>query len=206
MRPLIVHSIILLITVTASFVLFEGPLQQYDLQIIALVFVSYVLLKKTTYFAAAFRLADALAATLIIGLVVNSTGGLSSPFFFLYYFLIFALSLLLEPVISLTTTLILVFLYLLTTPEHKNLVDYLPLFSLPFLTPLALFLGEQYRLAAYGREKMKDNQFFLALVVRKQINRLKELSENFLGDHELTEIKKTVDTMEKSLDQYEKNM
>lgn len=44
----------------------------------------------------------------------------------------------------------------------------------------------------------------MSLVMKNHLNHLIEMSENFLGDHELTEIKKTARKMEKLVDEYEK--
>jgi len=199
------HIIILVIVLILSHIISKSSLSQYDIQITGGIFIIYFLLKKTTV-RKNFQLFDGVIATLIISNLVESTGGLASPFFFLYFFLIFTLSLLLEPIISITTTLTIVFLYILTAPQNLTLQDFLPLLSLPFLTPFALVLGEEYEQIIKKNNQIKDSNFFLSLVIKTHIHHLKKMVDSFMGDHELREIEKTVNKMEKSIEDYEKTM
>lgn len=203
MSPEIIHSIIIVVGIFTSHIITVSYLGNYDIQFAGIVFVVYYVFKKLIA-KNRFPIIDSLAATIIISTIVSSTDGLASPFFFLNYFLIFSLSLLLEPIISVSTTLALVALYLLSTPETKPLNDYIPLFSLPFLTPFALFLGEQYKQIIKKNKQISDSYFFMSLVMKNHLKRLGELTQNFLGDHELTEIKKTATRMEQLIDEYEK--
>jgi len=198
------HILALILAFALSYISLNSALKNYDIQIIAFVFTIYFFLKKTVM-KSNFQLLDGMIATFIITGVVETSGGLSSPFFFLYFFLIFSLSLLLEPVISISTTLTIVFTYILTSPAEYTLKDFVPLLSLPLLTPFALVLGEEYQQILKKNNQLKDSNFFLTLVIKSYIKHIRSLTDNFLGDHELKEIKKTVQKMEKSIDDYEKS-
>lgn len=214
----IFHSIILVLTITSSFLLTK-IFSQYDLQITALIFIIYFLGKKNasqrpknrsqdTCFKKPHPSFDAVIFTLIILNIINSTGGIKSPFFFLNYFLIFALSLILEPVISITATLTLAIFYLLSLPPNQSLKELLPIFSLPFLTPFALLLGqEQIKIQKLKikNQKLREETFlFLALVLKNHLKNIKEAVENFMGDQQLEIIRKNTRRMEKLIERYEK--
>jgi hypothetical protein len=224
MSPEIFHSIILILTIAFSFSLVKTQFYQYDLQITALIFIVYFLAKKISKEIPrrprqlagpprndkeGTRLLDSIIFTLIILNIVNSTGATKSPLFFLNYFLIFALSLLLEPIISITTTLTLVIFYLLSLPENQSIKELLPIFSLPFLTPFAMFLGQEYmenqKLKVKSQKLEEDNFLFLSLVIKKHLQNIKEAVTNFMGDHELDIIKKSTNRMEHLIDKFEKS-
>lgn len=161
------------------------------------------------------QLLDSVIFTLLILNIVNSTGATKSPLFFLNYFLIFALSLILEPIISITTALTLVIFYLFSLPENPSIKELIPIFSLPFLTPFALFLGQEHikneKLKAQGSrlkniiaKNQEESFLFLSLILKNHIKTIKEAVENFMGDHELHQIKKSVHRMEKLIEEYEK--
>ena len=215
----IFHSIILVFTIAFSFLLTKTAFYQYDLQITALIFIIYFLGKKiASQSSKNIRLSDrltdyhrsfdAVIFTLIILNIVNSTGATQSPLFFLNYFLIFALALLLEPVISITATLTLVIFYLLSLPPDQSLKQLLPIFSLPFLTPFALLLGQEHikiqKLKVKNQKLKEDNFLFLSLIIKNHLKIIKEAVENFTGDHELEQINKSTQRIEKLIEKYEK--
>jgi len=154
------------------------------------------------------RLIESVIFTLVILGIINSTGGLSSPFFFLSYFLLFSLSLLLEPIISITTTLTLIIFFLFSLPANQSFSTLLPIISLAFITPFALYLGEEHRKnekLKVKNEKTKEETFlFLSLLLKNHLKNIKEAIENFVGDHELTSIRKSVSRMEKLIEKFEK--
>lgn len=222
----VIHSIILIFTIAASFLLLKIPFfQRHDLQFTAAIFIIYFIFKKLSptdkkrFFAR--PLLDSVLFTLVIVTVVNSTGGISSPVFFLNYFLIFALSLILEPLISVTVTLALVIFYLLTFSSTQPIREFASLVALPFLTPFALFLGEEYqkilqqknviRILAKKTNSLKKSLshqkeeafLFMSLVVKNHLKNIAEAAENFMGDHQLAQIKKQVRRLQKLIDRYE---
>ena len=204
----IIHSIILVFAVVFSFILPKTALAQYDLQISAGLFIILFLTKK--YFVpktSPSRLIESVIFTLITLSVINTTGGTESPFFFLVYFLLFSLSLLLEPIISLTTTIALVIFFLVSLPESQGFKQILPIISLAFLTPFAMFMGKEYE--ENQKSKIKDQRaktevyLFLSLMLKNHLKNIKTAVENFIGDHQLHEIKTNARKMEKLIEEFE---
>lgn len=201
----IVHSLLLIISIVLSFLIAKTNLAQYDLQIAAFLFVVLFLAKR--FLSTRSRLIESIIFTLVVLIIVNTTGGLASPFFFLIYFLLFSLSLLLEPIISIITTLTLVTVFLLTIPENQGLSSLLPLFSLAFLTPFALYLGKEHiesQKSKVKSQKMQEETFlFLSLMLKNYLKNIRTEVENFIGDHQLDNIKKYARKMEKLIEKFE---
>ncbi|PJC33667.1 hypothetical protein CO048_02595 [Candidatus Roizmanbacteria bacterium CG_4_9_14_0_2_um_filter_35_15] len=205
----IVHSLVLVFTIVLTFIFPKTNLASYELQITAGLFVILYLAKKIFVpESSQSRLIESVIFTLVILGIINSTGGLSSPFFFLNYFLLFSLSLLLEPIISITTTLTLIIFFLFSLPANQSFSTLLPIISLAFITPFALYLGEEHRKnekLKVKNEKTKEETFlFLSLLLKNHLKNIKEAIENFVGDHELTSIRKSVSRMEKLIEKFEK--
>jgi len=206
----IIHSLILIATIVLAFIFPKTNLANYELQIAAGLFVILYLVKKFAVSqSSSSRLIESVIFTLIIVGIVNSTGGVNSLFFFLIYFLLFSLSLLLEPIISITTTITLVVFFLLSIPQGQDWKNLLPIISLAFITPFAMFLGEEHRKSEkleVKNEKMEENTFlFLSLMLKNHLKNIKEAVENYVGDHELDIIKKSAQRMEKLIEKFEKN-
>ncbi|MGB9707453.1 MAG: hypothetical protein ACPL1D_01740 [Microgenomates group bacterium] len=210
MNKEIAHSLILIFAIGLTFIFPQTRLAQYDLQFSAILFIIFFLAKRIIPENPKSKLLESVIFTLVILGIVNTTGSVNSPFFFLIYFLLFSLSLLLEPVISIVTSLTLIIFYLLSLPSNQNLKTLLPIFSLAFISPFALFLGQQY--LENQKEKLKnqknlENTFlFLSLVLKNQIKNIKEAAENFLGDHQLHQIKRSTSKMEKLIEKFEKSL
>jgi len=204
----IIHALILIFTIVLTFILPKTNLAQYDLQISAGLFIFLYLTKnfilsKNTY----SRLIESVVFTLIIMGIINSTGGLSSPFFFLIHFLLFSLSIILEPIISITTTVTLIVFFLLNLPPNQTFVTLMPIISLAFITPFAMFLGQEKIEAEklkVNSEKTKEETFlFLSLLLKNHLKNIKEAAQNFVGDHQLEIIKKSAARMEKLIEKFE---
>ncbi|MDH7475890.1 MAG: hypothetical protein QHH09_00260 [Microgenomates group bacterium] len=207
----LIHSVILIITILLTFIFPKTSLAQYDLQISALLFIILYLSKKFLAKSASqsSRLIESVVFTLIILLIVNSTGGVNSVFFFLIYFLLFSLSLLLEPVISITTTVTLIICFLLSLPPNQSFSTLLPIFSLAFLTPFALFMGQEFielqKSKRQNQQLQEDTFLFLSLMIKNHLRVINKALENFMGDHELNTIKKQVENMKRLIDKYERS-
>lgn len=204
----IIHSIILVVAIVFSFILPKTTLAQYDLQISAGLFIILFLSKK--YFipkTSHSRLIESVIFTLITLSIINTTGGIESPFFFLVYFLLFSLSLLLEPIISLTTTIALVIFFLVSLPSNQGFKQILPIISLAFLTPFAMFMGEEYKQSEKLKiksEKLQTETFlFMSLMLKNHLKNIKTAVDNFIGDHQLHEIKTNAQKMEKLIEEFE---
>ena len=206
----IIHSLILIATIVLAFIFPKTNLANYELQITAGLFVILYLVKKLVVSqSSSSRLIESVIFTLIIVGIVNSTGGVNSLFFFLIYFLLFSLSLLIEPIISITTTITLVVFFLLSVPQGQNWKNLLPIISLAFITPFAMFLGEEYKRSEkleVKSEKLQEDAFlFVSLLLKNHLKNIKEAVENFVGDHELDIIKKSASRMEKLIEKFEKS-
>src|SRR3990167_7093770 len=198
----IVHALILVLAIVLTFIFPKTNLANYDLQITAILFIILYSVKRFIVSKNIYsRLIESVVFTLIIMGIVNSTGGLPSPFFFLIYFLLFSLSLILEPIISITTTVALIIFFLLNLPANQDFRTLLPIISLSFITPFAMFMGSEKiknEKLKGKREKTKEDTFlFLSLLLKNHLRNIKEALENFIGDHQLEIIKKSTQRMEK---------
>lgn len=206
----IIHSLILIFSITLAFIFPQTSLVNYDLQIVAFLFIILYTVKK--FFQeqnSKTKLTESVVFTLIIVGIITSTGYTQSPFFFLIYFLLFSLSLLLEPIISIVTTITLIIFFILSLPQDQSFKNLLPILSLAFITPFSLFLGKEYQevqaLKKQNQKIQEDNLLFLTLLIKNHLKNIKEAVDNFLGDHELNIIKKSVQRMEKLIEKYEEN-
>ena len=204
----IIHALILIFAIVLTFIFPKTNLAQYDLQISAGLFIILYLTKKIFISKNIYsRLIESVIFTLVIMGIINVTGGLDSPFFFLIYFLLFSLSIILEPIVSITTTATLIVFFLLNLPQNQNFKTLIPIISLAFITPFAMFLGSEHikiRQLAEKNEKNKEETFlFLSLLLKNHLKNIKEALENFVGDHELGIIKKSVQRMEKLIEKFE---
>ncbi len=204
----IVHALILILTIVLTFILPKTNLAQYDLQISAGLFILLYLTKKFIISKNIYsRLIESVVFTLIIMGIVNSTGGLTSPFFFLIHFLLFSLSIILEPIISITTTVTLIIFFLLNLPPNQNFNTLMPIISLAFITPFAMFLGqekiESEKLKVKNEKTKEDTFLFLSLLLKNHLKNIKEAAQNFVGDHQLEIIKKSAQRMERLIEKFE---
>lgn len=141
----LIHAIVLSITIGISYIINVSSLRPFELQITALIFVVYFILKKTTKLTKnRYDLLDAIVFTFVITNIIIATSGLNSPFFFLSYVLIFTLALLLEPTISIFVSFCLIFVFFLTAGDISSIEQIIPLASLPLITPFAMLLGSEY--------------------------------------------------------------
>lgn len=205
----IAHSLILIFAIVLGFVYPQTSLSQYDLQISAGLFVILYIVKKYALKGGpSSRLTESVVFTLIILGIINTTGGLTSPFFFLIYFLLFSLTMLLEPVISITTTLTLIIFFLLSLPPNQDFKTLLPIISLGFLTPFAMYMGQEHikseKLKEKNEKMQEDTLLFMSLMIKNHLKNIKDAVDNFMGDHELGAIRKSVTRMEKLIEKYEK--
>jgi len=204
----IIHSLILIFTIALGFIFPKTNLAKYDLQIAAFLFIVLYLVKRIEPIRnSASKLTESVIFTLIITSIITTTGATQSPFFFLIYFLLFSLALLLEPIISITATITFISFFLFILPENQSLKNLLPIFSLAFITPFALFLGQEYlenqKLKVKSQKSKEETFLFLSLILKNHLKNIKEAVENFIGDHQLETIKKSVQRMEKLIEKYE---
>lgn len=204
----ITHALILIFAVALTFIFPKTNLAQYNLQISAGLFILLYLTKNFIVSKNIYsRLIESVIFTLVIMGIINSTGGLNSPFFFLIHFLLFSLSIILEPIIPITTTVTLIIFFLLNLPQGQNFNTLMPIISLAFITPFAMFLGQEKlesEKLKIKSEKTQENTFlFLSLLLKNHLKNIKEAAQNFVGDHQLEIIKKSVHRMEKLIEKFE---
>lgn len=202
----VVHTVILIATVALAFLFPKSGIAQYDLQVFAFLFVVLFIGKRVLKTG---KLLDSVIFTFVIFALVNTTGGLDSPFFFLLYFLLFSITLFLEPVTSIPLSLSAVVFFLLFFSQEQGLKPLLSIFSLVFLTPFALFMGKEYeKNLALKKESSKfhqDTYMMLSLMVKNHMKIIKDAAQNFVGDHQLREIDKSAREVESVIEKFEKN-
>ncbi len=206
---ILIHSIIIIFTIALGFLLPKTTLVNFELELIAGLFIILYLSKKFFILKSPkTRLMESVIFTLVVLWVVNTTGGINSAFFFLLYFLLFSTALLLEPIISLITSLTLIVFFLFNLPSTNNFQVILPLISLAMITPFSLFLGKEYLDLQKEKEKeitLKKNTFlFLSLIIKNHLKNINQAVENFVGDHQLSQIKTNVKKLLKLIDEFER--
>jgi len=210
----VVHSIVLIITIAIAFLFPKTNLAQYDLQISAVLFIIMFLTRR--FINQTGRLLESVIFTLVILLIISTTGNTTSPFFFLIYFLLFALALLLEPIVAIITSFTLMVGFIFSIPPNQEVSSLIPIFSLAFLTPFALMLGQEYVTVQSEKLKVKslennlnqtqENTFlFLSLMLKNHLKNIKSAIENFMGDHELHEIKRNTEKIERLIEKFEQD-
>ncbi|MBU3956826.1 hypothetical protein KKI19_00895 [Patescibacteria group bacterium] len=161
MSNFLLHSAFLIAAVVLVFVWTNTlGLSVYTLQLIALFVLAYFInqfyqRRKKQPFSKINLTLDAVVFTMVILLLIASTGGLTSPLFFLIYFLMFGLALLFEPAITFSLALAMVLFFVLQPAKEALLVEALQLLSLLLITPLAMFFGKQYLRVLENEEKIK---------------------------------------------------
>jgi hypothetical protein len=196
-RRLALHLVYLFLSVAVAFFWTSSPtLSYFNLQLVAFL-VAVFFIKNLIFKTVQNKTVDVLILTLIVLLLVFSTGGAGSPLFFLVYFLLFGLSFLFEPPIAVIFSLILI---IFLVPFVKTITEAASMFSLFLITPLALFFGQQYlkNLSAQKRikiyqdrwlenEKSLENEetnvlMWLATVFRPATNEILDRVSQLLSD------------------------
>jgi len=203
----LIHSIILTICIALAFIFPQTTLAAYDVEIAAGLFIFLFVARRLSFFSRKTRLFESVVFTFIIVAVVTTTGGLSSPYFFLIHFLLFALTLLLEPLIPIIVTIVLMLFFSLNITGSVTLLQLLPLFSLALMTPFALILGNEYEETKRLKKSLSSQQentfLFLSLMLKNSLREIQKNLDNFVGDHQLTAMKRHINTMEKQIDMFE---
>jgi hypothetical protein len=148
-KAFLTHTLFLIIAVFLTFFWTNSPsLSGYTVQLAALFILLYFLnqffSKKQKTPLKLKKIIDGLIFTIVVLLLVGSTGSLSSPLFFLVYFLMFGLALLLGPTATFSLGLAIILLFSLTSQKTEPLPEMIQLLSLLLVTPLASFFSSQY--------------------------------------------------------------
>lgn len=204
----LIHSIILITCIILAFVFPSTPLAAYDVEIAAGLFIVLFIARRFSFFSKKTRLFESVVFTFIIVGVITTTGGLGSPYFFLIHFLLFALTLLLEPLIPIIVTITLMLFFLFTISGTATFSQLLPVFSLALMTPFALILGNEYEETKRLKKSLSSQQentfLFLSLMLKNNLKEMQKNIDNFMGERELSALKRQVHAMGKLIDMYEK--
>ncbi len=173
MLKFLLHTMFLITAVFVAFFWTSNPvLSVYTLQLTAI----FVLLFFVNQFLARRRkkefnrTLDAVVFTMVVLLLVISTGGLTSPLFFLVYFLMFGLALLFEPLMTVSLAVAMVLFFFATPSKQETMAELFQLFSLLLITPLALFFSNQYLKLLENQERIEILREE-AEIVEKQIEK-----------------------------------
>jgi hypothetical protein len=212
MGKFLLHSLFLLLAVVVAFLWTNSPtLSVYTLQLVAifilLFFTNHLFFRRQTKSQKTKSLSpklnltfDAVVFTMVVMLLVYSTGGLTSPLFFLVYFLMFGLALLFEPLVTVSLAAAMILLFVITPTTQEPLTEALQLFSLILITPLALFFGSQYLKVLESEEKIKilreegkileeqikkeetDTLLWISLNLKQGLSEILDEASNLLSD------------------------
>ena len=172
----------------ASAFIFFPNLKIYSAQVIALTAIV------TIFISLSQKRLSLSTMSFLISTIIFSTGGLSSPVFFLTYFFIFTLASLNPPHITLTYSLIFT-LFLINSLD--SLQSALTLISIPFITPLAHYIGKLYQdnLHQQIQIELDDDQihhheakFFLwfSLILKHRLNSIIDNTSQLLSNPSLS--------------------
>ena len=91
-----------------------------------------------------------------------------------------------------------------------SLESLMPLISLPFLVPFAVFLGKEHQdllVTTQNKEVEESNTFlFLSVVIKGHLNSLHDIVMNFKGDHDLHAMSRILKRTRKLIDQFEEQI
>lgn len=146
-------------------------LSYYNLQLVALLGILYLIYKLLMQ-GKSIIFVDVSLMTLIVFVLIFSTGILISPFFFLIYFLIFGISFLSGPLEGIIFSIICTIFFLIL-PKIDLMNEIIQIGSLFMITPLALFLGKEHKKLL---ESQKEVQ--VLKVEEKEMEKELEILEN----------------------------
>lgn len=195
----LIHLGFLLSAVLVTFLWTVSPyLTPYTVQLIAVLVIFYFLNRSFRVTRLNLDMAiDGLILALVTLLLVTQTGGINSPIFFLIYILLFGLSLLFDPLITLSFSLALCLLFY---NQVTGINELLEIIGILLITPLALFFSRQYLKLLESEEKIKiiikkkeeleeevthqeqDTLLWLSLSFKEHVHRIVDTSSNLLTD------------------------
>ena len=193
MRLVSLQLISILITVVLAVAAAKSQIHSYEFEISAILFMLLFILKFIPVRDnKASRSIMAVVFTFISMFIVMSTGATRSDFFFLIHFLLFAVSLMLEPFTSIILTIFLMFIFTYTIGENQTMHFLLPIISLGFISPFAMYLGNEYELLRKEQlinEKIEEDALlFTNLKIKKQLEQIQYIVDNFKDKKDLEKI------------------
>jgi len=212
LKRILKHTLILTISFIFSFIWTKSEiLSPYTLQLTAFLVIVYLIsqsiIKKNPNLLKFKILIEVSIISLVVFLLVFSTGALFSPLFFLMYFLLFGVSLLFEPESAITLSLV-AGIFFLFTPKKDFLHEILQLSSLVIISPLAVIFGKQYLKLLQSESKIKiletEGKALEEEVVRQE-KEVKNWTSNILSQ-KLVQIQKGLNSVlkDKNISESEK--
>ncbi len=212
LKRILKHTLILTISFIFSFIWTKSEtLSPYTLQLTAFLVIVYLIfqsiIKKNPNLLKFKILIEVSIISLVVFLLVFSTGALFSPLFFLMYFLLFGVSLLFEPESAITLSLV-AGIFFLFTPKKDFLHEILQLSSLVIISPLAVIFGKQYLKLLQSESKIQiletEGKALEEEVVRQE-KEVKNWTSNILSQ-KLVQIQKGLNSVlkDKSISESEK--
>lgn len=194
MRKTLLQLTITLIVATLGFIAAKTPLNRYEFELSAVLFILLFLLKIIGVGQGTFsRLFMAAFFTIISVFIVFSTNATQSSFFFLMYFLLFAISLLLQAYVSIFMTIYLMILFTFNLGTNQQMNTLLPIISLGFISPFALYLGSEYEQLKneikVNQEMEEETLLFMTLEVKKYLDENDDIIDKHRNRTELSTIK-----------------
>jgi hypothetical protein len=129
-----------------------------------------------------YRLPVIYLVSLIVNLIIFSTGALNSPFLFLIYFLLFIAAFIQKPAVSLSFSVVSI---LLLSQSLNSPLSLIPLISLIFITPLVWLVSRQSRSLTQTTETIAveetDFLLWLNLKFKTGITAIIDLSSQLLS-------------------------
>jgi len=198
LKRILNHTLLLSVSFIFSFFWTTNEIfSSYTLQLTALLVIIYLIFqtvtKKKPNLLKFKILIDVTIISLVVFLLVFSTGSLFSPLFFLMYFLLFGISLLFEPESAITLSLV-AGIFFLFTPKKDFLHEILQLSSLVIISPLAVIFGKQYLKLLQSESKIKILETegkALEQEVTRQEKEVKDWTTNTLSQ-QLVQIQKRI--------------
>ncbi len=163
----ILHLIFLILATLIAWIWANNnQLSFYSLQLIALLVLVYFARQLLLPSPPSLKSLDGLIFSLVVFLLVFTSGGGQSPLFFLLYFLLFGLAFAWEPWLTFIFSFFLAFFFWLTTPANQGWQQWLNPFSLLLVAPISLYFGRQYlenirqqhRLRLYQQRWVRDEK------------------------------------------------
>ncbi|MBI1872044.1 hypothetical protein HYS10_01355 [Candidatus Collierbacteria bacterium] len=157
MSKQLTHSAIILLIVALVYFWTTNPgLNSLNLQATGFIVLFYFGLRLLTRRArGANETLDSIFLTIIVLLLIFSTGMANSPLFFLIYFLLFFMSLFYEPLQAAFLAVVLTVLFVTHLSFKIGGTTAINLFTLLMIAPLAIIFGRKYLEAEEARGKIK---------------------------------------------------
>jgi hypothetical protein len=197
-----------------------SPLAEYDLQLSAIFFIVYMIVRKLAKNSVFLFVIEVFIFVFLIFSAVFVTGGLASPVFFLLYILFFGFSIVLEPFTSILTSFILVGVFLFAADYTFGFQEMIQVVSLPVVAVIAQYFGsvqKAYRVqkttlfnvfkSRHNLQTSKQNQkeqtlLFLTINLHKHFEDINERLENYRGDSDLIYLKRKMTELDKLVKQF----